>query len=133
MAVCDEGYLCDVCGQDVEAITESDLYLRYVLGEVHPLTLPNQRERHIRCHPALAQYIVDATFPPVNCEGMFAKETLDPEYVKAEEERVTRGWRRLQEIPRLRIPITEYPLPEVLEKWRAASVGPDRANPQAGR
>ena len=28
MARCDQGYLCDVCGQDVEAITESDLYLR---------------------------------------------------------------------------------------------------------
>ena len=27
MAKCEEGYLCDVCGGDVEAITESDLYL----------------------------------------------------------------------------------------------------------
>ena len=34
MAKCDEGYRCEVCGQDVEAITESDLYLRFVLGEV---------------------------------------------------------------------------------------------------
>ena len=59
MAVCDQGYLCDVCGQDVEAIIDSDLYLRYILGEVHPLALPTQRERHIRCNPATAQYIVD--------------------------------------------------------------------------
>jgi hypothetical protein len=34
MVACEQGYLCDVCGRDVEAITESDLYLRYVLGEV---------------------------------------------------------------------------------------------------
>ena len=117
MAVCDEGYLCDVCGQDVAAITESDLYLRYVLGEVPPLTLSKQRERHIRCHPAMAQYIVDPAFEPLTCAGIFAKGGLDSSFVKSEEERVTRGWRRLQEIPRLRLPITEYPLPEVLEKW----------------
>ena len=34
MAGCERGYLCTVCGQDVEEITDSDLYLRYVLGEV---------------------------------------------------------------------------------------------------
>ena len=34
MAGCERGYLCAVCGQEVEEITESDLYLRYVLGEV---------------------------------------------------------------------------------------------------
>ena len=34
MARCDEGYRCEVCGRDVEAVTDSDLYLRYVLGEV---------------------------------------------------------------------------------------------------
>ena len=33
MARCDQGYLCEVCGGDVEAITDSDLYLRYVLGD----------------------------------------------------------------------------------------------------
>ena len=36
MARCEQGYLCDVCGQDVGEITESDLYLRYLLGEVPP-------------------------------------------------------------------------------------------------
>ena len=112
MVRCDEGYLCDVCGQDVEAITESDLYLRYVLGEVHPLALSAQRERHIRCNPATAQYIVDPGFAPVVCEGFFAKGSLEPGYVAAEEARVTRGWRRLQEVPSLGVPLTEYPLPE---------------------
>jgi hypothetical protein len=119
MARCEQGYLCDVCGQDVEAITESDLYLRYVLGEVSPLALPTMRERHIRCNPATAQYIVDPAFPPVTCDGIFAKANLDAAFVAAEEARVTRAWRRLQEIPTLGIPITEYPLPEVLAKWAA--------------
>src|SRR5207253_5771351 len=57
---CDEGYVCEVCGRDVEPITDSDLYLRYVLGEVPLERLHLQRERHIRCNPALAQYIADA-------------------------------------------------------------------------
>ncbi len=117
MARCDEGYLCDVCGGDVAAITESDLYLRYVMGEVPPLALPTMRERHIRCNPATAQYIVDPAFAPVRCDGMFAKANLDAEYVRQQEELVTRAWRRLQEIPRLGLPLTEYPLPEVMVKW----------------
>ena len=119
MARCDQGYICDVCGQDVEAITESDLYLRYVLGEVSPLELPTQRERHIRCNPVLAQYIVNPAFPPVQCTGVFAKADQDLEFVDQEEARITRAWERLQQIPTLGIPITEYPLPEVLEKWQA--------------
>jgi hypothetical protein len=118
MAACDQGYLCDVCGNDVEAITESDLYLRYVMGEVSPLELPRQRERHIPCNPALAQYIVDPSFMPVVCDSMFAKANLDADYVRQQEETVTRAWRRLQEIPTLGIAIPDYPLPEVLDKWR---------------
>jgi hypothetical protein len=119
MARCEQGYLCDVCGVDVEEITESDLYLRYVLGEVSPEHLPLMRERHIRCNPATAQFIVDPGFEPVLCEGFFAKGQLDPVYVAGQEERVTRAWRRLQQIPKLGIPITEYPLPEVLQGWQA--------------
>jgi hypothetical protein len=118
MAGCEQGYLCDVCGEEVEEIVHSDLYLRYVLGEVSPLELPTRRERHIRCNPPTAQYIVDPAFAPVACEGIFAKENLDPQFVANEESRVTRGWRRLQEIPKMRVPITEYPLPEVQEAWR---------------
>src|SRR5205823_14065188 len=104
MAQCDQGYLCDVCGRDVEAITESDLYLRYVMGEVSPLKLPTLRERHIRCNPATAQYIVDPAFEPVRCEGIFAKENMDADYVGRQEALVTRAWRRLQEVPTLGIP-----------------------------
>ena len=118
MARCEQGYLCDVCGQDVEQIIDSDLYLRYILGEVSPLALPKERERHIRCNAATAQYIVDAAFEPVACAGVFAKENLDGAFVHEQEERVTRAWRRLQQIPTMGIPITEYPLPEVQAAWR---------------
>jgi hypothetical protein len=110
MARCEQGYLCEVCGREVEEITESDLYLRYVLGEVPPEQLHILPERHIRCNPALAQYIVDPAFEPMCCEGAFAKELMDRDFVATEEARVTRGWRRLQELPRLGISILDYPL-----------------------
>ncbi|MCC6420449.1 MAG: hypothetical protein IT429_19605 [Gemmataceae bacterium] len=122
MAGCEKGYLCDVCGQEVEPITDSDLYLRYVMGEVSPLELPTTRERHIRCNPAAAQFVVDPAFEPVRCEGMFAKEHLDPAYVAEQEALMTRAWRRLQEIPTLGVPITEYPLPEVRAAWKGKGV-----------
>ena len=117
MARCEQGYRCDVCGQDVEEIVDSDLYLRYVLGEVPPDQLLNTSERHIRCNPATAQYIIDPVFKLVCCEGPFAKANLDPVFVAEQEERVTRAWRRLQELPKLRLPIEEYPLPEVRADW----------------
>ena len=110
MARCDEGYRCEVCGRDVEAVVDSDLYLRYVLGEVPLERLHLQRERHIPCNPALAQFIVDTGFPPVNCNGAFGKQFLDPAFVAAEETRVTRGWKRLEAIPTLGLSIAEYPL-----------------------
>ena len=110
MAKCDEGYRCEVCGRDVEAITESDLYLRYVLGEVPLDVLHRLPERHIACNPALAQYIADPASAPIACEGPFSKQHLDAEYVRAEEVRVTRGWRRLQDIPTLGLTLAEYPL-----------------------
>jgi len=113
MAKCEQGYLCDVCGSDVEAMTDSDLYLRFILGEVRAEELHVNRERHIRCNPVLAQFIVDPAFQPVVCEGPFAKELLDSGSVAEQEERVTRAWRRLQQLPGSGLPILEYPLPEV--------------------
>jgi hypothetical protein len=110
MAKCDEGYRCDVCGGDVEGVTESDLYLRFVLGEVPLELLHRLPERHICCNPALAQYIVHPAFSPVACEGPFAKAEMDPQFVAAEEERVTRGYRRLLAIPTLGLSVPEYPL-----------------------
>jgi hypothetical protein len=106
---CDEGYVCIVCGADVEAITDSDLYLRYILGEIPLEQLHLHPECHIRCHAELAQYIVDDGFPPVMCQGPFSKGNLDQEYVASEVSRVTKAWKRLREVPELGIAITEYP------------------------
>ncbi len=119
LARCEEGYLCDVCGGDVEAITDSDLYLRYVIGMLDPETLHTTRERHIRCNPAMAQFIVDADFPQVVMEGDFDKRRLDHEFISQREELVSRGWRRLREIEGQGLSILEYPLPEVCERLKS--------------
>jgi hypothetical protein len=121
MAKCEQGYLCDVCGQEVEEMVDSDLYLRFILGEVAPELLPVSRERHIRCNPTLAQFIVDPAFDPVTCAGPFAKRFLDPDFVAQQQDRVTRAWRRLQELPALGLPLLEYPLVEVRQAWQRAS------------
>ncbi len=113
MAKCEQGYLCDVCGNEVEEMTDSDLYLRFILGEVPPQILHTTPERHVRCNPALAQFIVDPAFDPVVCVDAFAKNTLDRSWVGDQEDRVTRAWRRLQELPSMGLPLLEYPLPEV--------------------
>ena len=54
MAKCDQGYLCEVCGEEVHVITDSDLYLRYVLGEVASRDLLAAPERHLACNPTTA-------------------------------------------------------------------------------
>lgn len=119
MAKCDEGYLCDVCGEDVANMIDSDLYLRYIIGRVDPEVLHTCPERHLRCNPSLSQYIIDEKFTPVVCEGPFAKQLLDAEWVGSEEELVTRGWRRLREIVGTDLPIKDYPLPEVIAAMRS--------------
>ena len=110
MAKCDQGYLCEVCGAPVEDITDSDLYLRYIAGEVSIRELARAPERHIRCNPTQAQFIVDPAFDPVRVEGPFGKENLDANDVARREARTTAAWRRLQEVRRMRIPIEQYPL-----------------------
>jgi hypothetical protein len=123
MAKCDEGYLCDVCGQDVALLTQSDLYLRYIVGMLDPEVLHTTPERHIRCNPELAQYIVADDFEPILRDGPFDKRVLDPSFVRRQEELLTRGWRRLNELAMLDIPIIEYPLPEVLARIKDRSIG----------
>ncbi len=118
MAKCDEGYLCDICGLEVEGITESRLYLAYVIGEIDPELLHTHRERHIRCDPVLAQFIVDADFPPVTAAGNFDKQHLDAAFVRERETLVTRGWRRLREVAGQEMLILDYPLPEVIARWQ---------------
>ena len=113
MAKCDQGYLCEVCGEEVENITDSDLYLRYIIGEVDGRALLAAPERHLRCNPTQAQFIVAEEFEPVQVDGPFDKRQLDADDVLAREELITRGWRRLQEVAELGVPIAEYPLPEV--------------------
>lgn len=112
MAKCDEGYLCCICGQDVAHISESDLYLRYVLGMVHPEVLHTAPERHIRCNPALAQFIVNPDFPPVSAPKEFDKQDLDREFCRQREELITRGWVHLRNVADSGVPIIDYPLDE---------------------
>jgi hypothetical protein len=130
MARCEQGYLCDVCGQEVQGLAESALYLRYVLGDTPPEQLLGSRERHLRCEPSLAQFIVDPLFPAVACAGPFAKNQLDPGFVREEEARVTRGWRRLQEAATQGLAVPEYPLEEVRARWAG---GDDKARLAAPR
>lgn len=113
MAKCDQGYLCEVCGEDVPEITGSDLYLRLVIGEISPRLLMTAPERHIRCNPIQAQFIVAPDFEPVVVEGPMDKRLLDPADVQRRESLVTRGWQRLKELAGSGLPFNEYPLPEV--------------------
>ena len=117
MAKCDEGYLCQVCGEAVESLEESELYLRYVVGWVDPELLHTSPDRHLKCNPTLAQFILDSRFPAIECEGPFAKQELDSAEVDRRQTVLTRGWRRLLEIKGSGIPLTEYPLEEVRAKW----------------
>jgi hypothetical protein len=110
MARCDEGYLCEVCGEPVEELEQSDLYLRFILGEIGSNQLLSAPERHLHCNPTLAQFIVTDGFSPVIVVGPFGKAELDLAEVARREEEVTRGYLRLQEVRRLGIPIAQYPL-----------------------
>ena len=112
MSGCHGGYFCRICGSYVRDVTESELYLRYVLGEVAMADLFDAPEAHIRCVPEIAQYIVDEEFEPAPMRGAAAdKAVLDPDRVSRREARVTRAWRRLQEIPGSGLDIAGYPLP----------------------
>jgi hypothetical protein len=119
MARCDQGYLCEVCGAEVEEIVDSDLYLGYIIGETPPDLLLTHPERHIRCHPFRAQFIVAEGFAPVRLEGAFGKTSLPADYVTEQEQLLTRGWLRLQEVVGLGLHFLEYPLPEVRTRLAA--------------
>jgi hypothetical protein len=124
VARCEQGYLCDVCGGDVEQLFDSDLYLRYVIGQVDPETLHTTRERHIRCNPTLAQFIVDAEFEAVLIDGDFDKRRLDPAFVQQQERLLTRGWKRLRELAHQEgVSLLDYPLAEVRAQWAERSAG----------
>lgn len=121
MAKCDEGYLCEVCKAEVELITDSALYLQYVIGWIDPETLHTRRECHLRCQPNLAQYIEDERFsPPVIVEDEFDRRKLDVSFVRERSALVTRGYARLWELQTQRRDLTviDYPLPEAKARWR---------------
>jgi hypothetical protein len=111
MSNCDEGYNCDRCGAYVENVQESELYLRYVLGAVPMDELPREPERHIRCAPEFAQFIVDDAFEPVACnDPALDKRNLPRDVRRRQEELFTAAWRRLQEVREQGVPVDLYPL-----------------------
>ena len=114
MARCEQGYLCDVCGDEVESISNSDLYLRFVTGEIAAGDLLAAPERHLLCNPFNAQFIESEQVPKVYAEGDFDRRQLDSDYVQHQSQLLTRGWHRLQELAALEapLPLAEYPLPE---------------------
>ena len=114
MAKCDEGYICEACGKDVGGITDSDLYLRYVIGMIDPEVLHTTPERHLRCNPVLAQFIDDSRFEPVVVNGDMGLAQLDPDFVNQRRQLVSRGYRRVWELAEnpglsiLEFPLTEF-------------------------
>ena len=114
MVQCEQGYLCEVCGEEVSGIGDSDLYLRYVTGQISCQELLGSPERHLTCTPVTAQFIVTPHFPAVEAAGPFNKYDLDRDYVKQQESLLTRGWLRLQELAASgeAIPLADYPLEE---------------------
>lgn len=114
MAPCDQGYLCDVCGEEVTSIRDSDLYLRFVTGQIESRELLTAQERHLRCNPVTAQFIDVPEFEPILADGPFSRLELDEQFVREQTDLITRGWKRLQELAEIAQtqPISEYPLPE---------------------
>ncbi|MCP4172937.1 MAG: hypothetical protein GY758_19430 [Fuerstiella sp.] len=114
MAKCDQGYLCEICGEEVASIRESDLYLRYVTGQMNSRELLASPERHLRCNAVVGQFIVHRDFDMVTVDGPFSKTEMDAIFVTEQESLITRGWRRLQELAELAdtLPLSDYPLPE---------------------
>lgn len=98
----------------MENIRESDLYLRFVIGEIASKQLLAAPERHLRCNPVTAQFIEHHDFQPVVVEGDFDKRLFDDDYVSQRSALITRGWLRLQELAELAqtVPLPDYPLPE---------------------
>ena len=123
MAKCDEGYLCDVCGGEVERLTESELYLRFIAGWVDAETLHTTLERHIRCNPTIAQFIVCEEFAPVEVDGPFDKRQLDSVHVQSREQLLTAAWRRLSDLEGSEgCSLLDYPLEEVIARLQGQQV-----------
>ena len=82
MAVCEQGYLCTVCGERRRGDHRLGPLSSLCAGRGRWDNLNRAPEKHIRCDPVLAQFIVSDQFPPVNVDGVFSKAGLDPEFVR---------------------------------------------------
>ncbi|GAB4225999.1 MAG: hypothetical protein Kow0062_28250 [Acidobacteriota bacterium] len=110
MTGCHRGYFCRVCGRYVTDITESALYLRFVLGEVSFEQLYTEPEAHIACVPELARFIADEAFTsPERAERIAWRDGG----LRRRQQRVTAAWRRLQELRGSGLAIEDYPLDAV--------------------
>jgi hypothetical protein len=90
-----------------------------VIGIIDPELLHTTPERHIRCNPSLAQFIVADDFLPVVVDNQHGKQNLDRDFVRAREELVTRGWHRLKEIQLMTdVSILDFPLPEIIQRLK---------------
>ncbi len=123
MAKCDEGYLCEICGEAVESLTDSALYLQYVVGWIDPETLHTRPDSHLLCLPSLAQFVEHESFPVVRVEGDFDRRKLDEDFVAERVALLSRGYRRLSQIQSKRkgLAVMDYPLPEAIAKWQDGS------------
>ena len=126
MAKCDEGYLCDVCGQDVAELTDSDLYLRYIIGLLDPEVLHTTKRAPHPLQPDARPVHRRRRFRAGRRRRPVRQTPARPQRSSANRKRlITRGWHRLKEVASLGIPIIEYPLPEVLAKIKSRSLGPN--------
>ncbi|MDP1562685.1 MAG: hypothetical protein Q8M16_15015 [Pirellulaceae bacterium] len=113
MAQCDEGYLCQVCGEEVKRIDQSLLYLRYVLGWITVDQLTKQPEAHLQCTPAVGQFIVDPDFQSnMPVEPALDKQHLDADFRQSRENLITAGYHRLKHLQKHRrsLTVTQYPI-----------------------
>ena len=81
MAALRRSYLCEVCGQDVAVVTDSDLYLRYVLARCHWNACTASRSGTWAATRPPPSTFVDAAFSLVSVPGDFGKASLDPAFV----------------------------------------------------
>lgn len=112
MARCDEGYLCQVCREEVGRLIDSSLYLQYVIGWISSEELQKHPDIHLRCNPNLSQFIqAPELFPPIEVDGPFDKRNLDPGFTAQRVELITRGYLRLRQLQTDRsLPIQDYPM-----------------------
>jgi hypothetical protein len=127
MAQCDSGYLCSICGEPVAEIHESALYLRFVMGQVHPDALWTEPEQHLGCRPDLAQHIREEEFLAYFDGLEMSESTLDrvrlPEAERSRrDDLITRAYERLLTLPGGRH-VLDYPLPDAEKTWSRDELG----------